>query len=150
MADEEKKEDLSRRDFMSNFAAGIGIAAVGVTSAVYGFKYLVPPSKKKKEIKVLMAKVNEIKPGEAKEFLDGQGRKALLVNQNGKIKAFSKICTHLGCEVEWKPEENIFFCPCHLGKFDANGKNIAGPPPRPLDQFKVEVKDNYVFVTLIV
>jgi Rieske Fe-S protein len=97
-----------------------------------------------------MAKANEIKPGEAKEFLDGQGRKALLVNQNGKIKAFSKICTHLGCEVEWKPEENIFFCPCHLGKFDANGKNIAGPPPRPLDQFKVEVKDNYVFVTLIV
>ena len=146
---EENNKDLSRRDFLSNFAMGVGLVASLGTSAVYGLKYLVPAEKKKKEIKVLMAKAGEIKNGEAKEFLDGQGRKALLVNQNGKIKAFSKICTHLGCEVEWKPEENIFFCPCHLGKFNANGKNIAGPPPRPLDQFKVEVKDNFIYVTLI-
>jgi cytochrome b6-f complex iron-sulfur subunit len=44
-------------------------------------------------------------------------------------------CTHLGCTVNWKDEANAFLCPCHDAKFDATGKVLDGPPPRPLDQF---------------
>ena len=52
-------------------------------------------------------------------------------------------CTHLGCQVNWKPDRNEFVCPCHDAQFDINGDVLAGPPPRPLytysgDQLKVE------------
>ena len=138
---------MKRRDFLSSFAMGVGLVVSFCTSAIYGLKYLLPIKRRKKKIDVLIAKVDELKPGETLNFLDENGRKAILINVDGKIKAFSRICTHLGCEVEWLPDEKIFFCPCHLGKYDENGKNIAGPPPRPLDQFKVTIKDNYIYVT---
>ncbi len=47
---------------------------------------------------------------------------------DGTHVGFSAVCTHAGCAVEWRQEENQFFCPCHQGKFDASGKNISGPP----------------------
>ena len=72
----------------------------------------------------------------------------VILNNNGKVKAFSKICTHLGCEVEWHAQKKEFFCPCHEGFFNADGKNIKGPPPRPLNEFKVTVKDDNVYVAL--
>jgi Rieske Fe-S protein len=44
-------------------------------------------------------------------------------------------CTHLGCTVNWKDEDNAFLCPCHDAKFDVTGKVLGGPPPRPLDRY---------------
>ena len=55
-------------------------------------------------------------------------------------------CPHAGCAVEWRPAENQFLCPCHMGKFDANGKNIAGPPPRPLDRLTATVSGTDVVI----
>src|SRR2546427_8826013 len=49
-------------------------------------------------------------------------------------------CTHLGCNFDWSPEEKLFACPCHGGRFDRTGRNVAGPPPRPLDRFPVDRK----------
>ncbi len=64
----------------------------------------------------------------------------------GKHVGFSATCTHAGCAVDWRQEENQFYCPCHQGKFDANGKNIAGPPPRPLDMLNLQIVDGQLFV----
>jgi menaquinol-cytochrome c reductase iron-sulfur subunit len=63
--------------------------------------------------------------------------------------AMSNTCTHLGCPASWVPDEQKFKCPCHGGVYDKTGKNIAGPPPKPLPRYatKVEGGDVYIQVT---
>ncbi len=51
----------------------------------------------------------------------------------------SNMCTHLACQVSWRPDEQIFFCPCHDGRFDIDGNVVAGPPPRPLRRLEHRV-----------
>jgi menaquinol-cytochrome c reductase iron-sulfur subunit len=53
----------------------------------------------------------------------------------------SPICTHMGCNVEWSDEKQRFLCPCHGGQYTADGRNVAGPPPRPLDRLAARVED---------
>jgi len=149
--DEKKEktgEELSRRNFLANTAMTLGLVASLGTGTYYSVRYMVPRVKKTKFTDVLVGNVKKLPINSTKEFIDNQGKKAILVNNGQEIKAFSKICTHLGCEVEWQGEKKQFFCPCHKGFFDANGKNIAGPPPRPLDEYKVTVKDDNIFVAL--
>jgi cytochrome b6-f complex iron-sulfur subunit len=51
--------------------------------------------------------------------------------------AVSAVCTHLGCITQWKPEADQIQCPCHGSKFQADGKKIEGPAPRPLPHFSI-------------
>lgn len=55
-------------------------------------------------------------------------------------------CTHLGCTVPWKEEENQFNCPCHSSFFDRTGQVTGGPAPRPLDLFSISIEGNEVIV----
>ncbi|MDO4673860.1 ubiquinol-cytochrome c reductase iron-sulfur subunit [Campylobacter sp.] len=50
------------------------------------------------------------------------------------------LCTHLGCIPAYAPSEQLFKCACHGGEFDTSGKNVFGPPPRPMDipPFKID------------
>jgi menaquinol-cytochrome c reductase iron-sulfur subunit len=50
-----------------------------------------------------------------------------------QVRAMSATCTHLGCQVRWDAEKKHFQCPCHGGVYDATGRVLEGPPPRPLD-----------------
>jgi Rieske Fe-S protein len=64
-----------------------------------------------------------------------------------KFKAYNGRCTHLGCSYAYDKAKDTFFCPCHRGEFDTKtGAVISGPPPRPLDELEVEVRDAVVFV----
>ena len=74
--------------------------------------------------------------------------KALYVckDANGKLCAFSSVCPHLGCSVSWHDEKNNFVCPCHNGQFTAEGKLLAGPPPRGLDQLEIKVEGGMLMV----
>jgi Rieske Fe-S protein len=58
-----------------------------------------------------------------------------------QIKIFSSTCTHLACNVIWQAETQEFICPCHSGRFDAQGQPIAGPPSRPLSILEHKVAD---------
>jgi menaquinol-cytochrome c reductase iron-sulfur subunit len=59
---------------------------------------------------------------------------------------FSPKCTHLGCATQWNGNTQQFFCPCHGGVFDAEGKVVAGPPPRPLDRYETKVENGRLYV----
>jgi len=72
------------------------------------------------------------------------GDVTIVINYKGELRAFSAVCTHLGCIVSWKKDEGIFFCPCHAGKFDPNGNVISGPPPKPLPQYRIKVEENKI------
>ncbi|MBI5166619.1 MAG: ubiquinol-cytochrome c reductase iron-sulfur subunit [candidate division NC10 bacterium] len=64
----------------------------------------------------------------------------------GDWRAYSAICTHLGCIVNWFPDRQQLISPCHNGIFDINGNVVSGPPPRPLPKYKIEVKGDKVYV----
>ncbi len=57
----------------------------------------------------------------------------------GDLRAFSAVCTHLSCIVTFREDKRLIWCYCHNGVYDLHGKNIAGPPPRPLTPYKVHV-----------
>lgn len=76
-----------------------------------------------------------------------RGKPAAVVRTADGFRAFSAVCTHLGCIVDWNTGSHEFHCPCHAATFDAAGQVVSGPPPRPLIEFGVQVVQGDVFVT---
>jgi len=71
----------------------------------------------------------------------------LYTEDGEKFKAYNGHCTHLGCSYTFDKARGNFICPCHHGQFDMKtGAVLAGPPPRPLDELDVEVRDSAVYV----
>jgi menaquinol-cytochrome c reductase iron-sulfur subunit len=58
--------------------------------------------------------------------------------------AFSVNCAHLGCPVRWMPDAHLFMCPCHGGVYYADGTVAAGPPPHPLSQYPVRIREDEI------
>ncbi|NIQ03127.1 MAG: Rieske 2Fe-2S domain-containing protein [Nitrospinaceae bacterium] len=80
-------------------------------------------------------------------LLKHKGSPVLAIHTEAGIKAFSAVCTHLGCLVKWIPEKKVFDCPCHAAQFDASGKVLTGPPPEPLHPVNFEIiDDNIIFL----
>jgi Rieske Fe-S protein len=67
---------------------------------------------------------------------DFGGKPCLLILVDGEPRALNAVCTHVQCTVEYRPAERDIFCNCHNGVYDVNGRNISGPPPRPLEVYK--------------
>ena len=64
-----------------------------------------------------------------------------------RFAAYSQSCTHLMCPVNYQHEKRQFYCPCHEGFFSAeDGRVLAGPPPRPLPRYPVEIRNGEVWV----
>ena len=72
----------------------------------------------------------------------------LISDGAGAVHALSATCTHLGCQVRWDPPSTCFRCPCHGGVFDAQGRVVSGPPPRPLDRIDARIDAGTVLVRL--
>jgi Rieske Fe-S protein len=67
---------------------------------------------------------------------------------DGKLVAYSQVCTHLSCAVVYNKPENALLCPCHRGAFNVNnGTPTAGPPERPLPRIRVEQRGDRLFAT---
>ncbi|MBL1211810.1 MAG: Rieske (2Fe-2S) protein [Ignavibacteriae bacterium] len=141
----EKEKKQGRREFMINGLMGGGLlVSIGLFIS-HGLSFIFPGKDEKKQRKLLVGKVDELKEGEAKEVTYGENDLFLVRTADG-FKVFSAICTHLGCKIKWQDYRNQFYCACHKGFFSANGDVISGPPPRALDQFKVEVDKNLVYM----
>jgi Rieske Fe-S protein len=63
-----------------------------------------------------------------------------------EVIAISAGCTHLGCIVTWDGDQKIFKCPCHDGRYDAEGRVISGPPPNPLRRHKTKIEDGRILL----
>ncbi len=116
----------------------------------YGvLEFLTPiSSKAAKILRTLAATINELQKNSAKIVRMGDLTAILVHTQSGEFKAFNAKCTHLGCIVEYRPENGGYFhCNCHGGEYDLNGKNISGPPPKPLTPLKVSLGDNGIIIS---
>ncbi len=76
------------------------------------------------------------------------GKPCLVVRgSDGKLKAFNAICTHTDCTVGYRPEKGDIFCACHNGVYSLDGRNVSGPPPRPLESYKVVQREEEIIVS---
>jgi Rieske Fe-S protein len=136
-----------RRDFLTYFLTG-GILAWLLAVLYPVFAYLKPPLLPEAKVTSLkVGKVGEISPDSGFIFKFGRKPGILVRTASGEFKAFSAACTHLECTVQYSKEMGVIWCACHNGKYDLSGRNISGPPPRPLEPFKVVVNGDEVFVT---
>ena len=133
---------------MAFMAMAAGLVVSYGTAVIYGLRYLFGRQRPPRQVQVLSAALSDVPDGESLLTKDLSGRKFMLVRSGKSVRAFSTTCTHLGCQVHWKPEEKSFICPCHDAVFDADGKPVKGPPPTPLAQYPVEIRGASIFVSM--
>ncbi len=133
---------ISRRSWIDIFLGGSLIAWMG--SVLYPIvSYLKPPEVAEIQVsRVTVGPAADFPPNESQIIRFGRKPVILLRTEKGEFRAFFATCTHLDCTVQLKKDEGIIWCACHNGKYDLTGRNISGPPPRPLDQLQVQVTDD--------
>jgi Rieske Fe-S protein len=132
---------LDRRR-MVNWFLGTSFGALIVSILYPALRFVTPP-------RIAEATANEVEAGDANDpELREKGFKivrfgadpVILVRAaDAKFYAFSATCTHLDCIVGFQKEQNRIWCNCHGGAYDLTGRNVAGPPPRPLTPYKVNL-----------
>jgi cytochrome b6-f complex iron-sulfur subunit len=136
-----------RRSFIGWLLGG-GVAA-SLGSFLYPVvRFVNPPA-------VSEAAVDEVSAGKVQDLRVNSGKivkfgsRPVLLIRSGETewRAFSAVCTHLNCTVQYKEDARTIWCACHNGTYDLNGSVISGPPPRPLDEFVVHVRGEEVFVS---
>lgn len=132
------------------YLLGFSVVATlgGVFTPIIG--YLWPPRR------MSVGGSGRVQVGTSMDFPAGQGKvvpvndkPVIVVNTaQGGLKAFSAICTHLGCIVEWDESRQFILCPCHDGRFNpVTGGVISGPPPAPLPQLALTVEGDGVYAS---
>lgn len=147
-------EKPSRRTFLKS--VGISAVLLALGGQMYAMLRSLFPN-------VLYEPPQKFKVGDIAKFTDGgtflEDKQLFIFREENTFHAISAACTHLGCTVKMvklnQPKtvsaggreivENVeFHCPCHGSKYYGDGTNFAGPAPRPLDYFKLEVSPDSV------
>jgi thiosulfate dehydrogenase (quinone) large subunit len=164
-------EELHRRTMV---LGGAAVAVVGVTAAlVGGFTAIIgravgrtptpqadsaspvspagpaaPPASNPPQ-GTTVAAASSVPVGRALSFTAPDGNPAWVVHPSGdRFVAFSAVCTHNGCTVQFDPSAAEFVCPCHGGIFDGRtGQVLQGPPPSPLASISVQVVNGQILAT---
>lgn len=142
-----------RRDFLKKSIYGV-LALLGLGFLVPGIKLFSPVGSRDKALVFfpLIAEDDLPRAGVKKEELtftvSGKERKArvFIVSSAADVAVYSAVCSHLGCLVSYHKEKQEFVCPCHGGRYDLAGRNIAGPPPAPLTRFPIRQQDGMILV----
>jgi Rieske Fe-S protein len=149
-----KKEEVAlaqgstRRDFLNWFLGTT--AGAFIISVLYPLtRYLIPPQTEESAARTvtLSIKPQDVKANSGQIFRFGSQPAILVDTPNGELKAFTATCTHLGCIVQYRSDLNQIWCACHNGHFDLNGKNVEGPPPKPLEEYAVNVRGDQIVVS---
>lgn len=143
----QEQPTLPRRKFVNLLLGGGLLTTIG-SIFVPIINFIIPPKiQEAVQNSVVAAKVGELPLNSGKIFRFGAKPGILIHTQTGEYIAFSAICTHLDCTVQYRSDFKHIWCACHNGHFDLTGKNIAGPPPRPLDAYKVDIRNEDIVVT---
>ena len=141
---------LARRRFLCGMLGG-GVAALGAGLAAPAVQYTgnfhpEPPP----DFLELAPADSTLAPGTAKIVRYGQIPVLLLrpPGDRGQLRVFVATCTHLNCTVCYQPAENRIYCACHEGYYDVDGRVLAGPPPRPLQEFFQKVVHGRLIIAL--
>ncbi len=135
----------SRRGFL-DWIVALGTMITTVAVSIPGLMYLWPAAKGGGDENVEVEGASKMATGQGKTIQVGS-QAVVVVRHRSGFKAFSAVCTHLGCLVKWDQSAKAFLCPCHAAIFDENGKVVSGPPPAPLPEFVVKEIGDKIFVS---
>ena len=138
---------MKRRKVLDWFL-GTSVGAMCASVAYPVLRNLEPPElPEAPTTRAVACRVGELKPNQAKVFAFGSRPALLICMADGSYRAFDATCTHLNCTVQFRDDVSQIWCACHNGFYDANGRNVSGPPPRALEAFQVHVSGDDVVVT---
>lgn len=145
--EETLKSPKTRRQLLNWFlGTSVGMLLLAVFYPV--IRYLIPPQLEESPARTVRLSINpqDVEPNSGQIFQFGNSPGILIRTPAGELQAFSAICTHLACIVQYRSDLSHIWCACHNGHFDLHGKNIAGPPPRPLPRYTVQVQGDRIVV----
>ena len=137
----------TKRDFLK-YVLGGGLFAWAASIVYPLVSYLKPPKQGEVEVSSVKAgKLGEIEKDSGKIVKFGTKPVILVRDAAGDLHAFAGTCTHLDCTVQYRKDMGLIWCACHNGKFDLTGRNVDGPPPRPLDEFRVILQGEEILIS---
>lgn len=154
---------VSRRDALGTFTS---LAMVGGLAAGYGTffalagRFLYPT--RREPVWWFVANAGQIPPGESIAFVAPSGLPVVIkrtagANEPGaepsveSFVALSSTCPHLGCRVHWESAQTRFFCPCHNGSFDPEGRPTGGPPlaaDQHLPRYRLRIESGLLYIEM--
>jgi cytochrome b6-f complex iron-sulfur subunit len=135
---------MNRRRFLKSLLALLGTTLFA--SFIYPLaRFLAPPSGEAEGKKVII-KRSEIPAGSAKDIVVNNIPSIIINTPDKGFIVLSKICTHLGCLVEYDKTKSRLLCPCHAGVYSLDGNVVSGPPPKPLRKFPVKVEGEEILI----
>lgn len=142
--------DFDRRSFLDSLLA-VGFVSTAVAMSYPVTRYLVPPESGEPETaSAVAARAGDLKPNSGKIFKFGNRPGIVVRTAQGELLAFSAVCTHLDCTVQFKADTSQLWCACHNGTYDLGGNVVSGPPPRPLEKFVVNVRGDGADAEIVV
>ena len=112
------------------------------------WRFVFPPRDVRvAEEAVVAGQEADFPPNSGRLIMFGGEPAMVLRTPEGEYRAFLGTCTHLACTVEYRPDLQQIYCACHDGRFDLTGRNVAGPPPRPLTVLEVQLREGEVLVS---
>jgi Rieske Fe-S protein len=138
---------FNRRQFINSLLA-IGSAG-GLFAIFYPLiSYLIPPKAVVADVSLIKAGKESAFPPDSSKILEFGKKPIILIrDKEGKFYADSAVCTHLQCIVQFKKNTQQIWCACHNGLYTLNGRNISGPPPRPLKQYRVNILNDQIVIS---
>jgi len=139
---------MTNRRSVLNWFLGTSVGAMTASIVYPVLRYLVPPDVPEAQTTQTVAgREGELKPNQGKIFRFGNSAGILILGDDGQYRAFHATCTHLNCTVQYRDDVRQVWCACHNGFYDLTGKAVSGPPPRPLEAYKVNVVNGEIMVS---
>jgi cytochrome b6-f complex iron-sulfur subunit len=139
-ADPVPDNPVDRRSFLDVLLA-TGFVSTAVAVAYPVSQYLIPPAGGEPATQSASAgRVGSLKPNTGTIFKFGSKPGIVVKTADGEVRAFSAVCTHLDCTVQFKTDTSQLWCACHNGTYDLGGNVVSGPPPRGLEKFAVNLR----------
>ncbi len=136
---------MNRRRFFQVLLAFLG--SITFLSFIYAFlKYLAAFPARAREGGKLVVRKGDLPLNEARTLVLN-GSPIVVINRPEKgLIALSRVCTHLGCLVEYHRTRQQLICPCHAGTFDLDGGVLSGPPPKPLKTIPLRIDGDSIIL----
>jgi nitrite reductase/ring-hydroxylating ferredoxin subunit len=158
----EVSEPAPRRVLLTNAARGAmlgGLVAGYGTFGAFAGRYLLSSQSDRQWL--FVSDVQGIRPGESRDFTSPTGVKVTIkrasesdARQAATVEQFaalSSVCPHLGCRVHWESQNQRFFCPCHNGEFDPDGRPTGGPvlaAGQHLSRYPLRIEGGLLFIEM--
>jgi Rieske Fe-S protein len=131
---------FDRRSFLDVVLA-VGFVSTASAIAYPVARFLVPPEGGEPATASAVAgRAAAVKPNSGVIFKFGNKPAIVVRSADGELHAFSAVCTHLDCTVQYKADISQLWCACHNGYYDLGGNVVSGPPPRALERFVVNLR----------